>query len=46
MTLKSISLSCNVHKIDEKEKEEKIGFNLLKFPFFDNRQKCLHDEEI
>ena len=30
----------------EKEKKEKIGMNLLKSPFFDDRKNRLHDEEI
>ena len=34
-------------KESEKEKkEEKIGMNLLKSPFFDDRKNRLHDEEI
>ena len=38
-------LKCT--KIDAKEKkEEKIGMNLLKSPFFDDRKNRLHDEEI
>ena len=40
-------LKCT--KIDAKEKKEKekekIGMNLLKSPFFDDRKNRLHDEE-
>ena len=36
-------LKCT--KIDAKEKEETIGRNLFKLPFFDDRKNCLHDEE-
>ena len=41
-------LKCT--KIDAKEKKEKekekIGMNLLKSPFFNDRKNRLHDEEI
>ena len=33
-------------KKEEKEKKEKIGMNLLKSPFFNDRKNRLHDEEI
>ena len=41
------NLKCT--KIDAKEEEkekEKIGMNLLKSPFFDDRKNRLRDEEI
>ena len=38
-------LKCT--KIDAKEKkDEKIGTNLFKSPFFDDRKKRLHEKEI
>ena len=38
-------LKCT--KIDAKEEEkEKIGMNLLKSPFFDDRKKRLREKEI
>ena len=33
-------------KEKKEKKEEKIGMNLLKSPFFDDRKNRLHDEEI
>ena len=33
-------------KEKEKEKKEKIGMNLLKSPFFEDRKNRLHEEEI
>ena len=33
-------------KEKKKEKKDKIGMNLLKSPFFDDRKNRLHDEEI
>ena len=33
-------------KEKKKEKEEKIGMNLLKSPVFDDRNNRLHDKEI
>ena len=33
-------------KEKEKKEKEKIGMNLLKSPFFEDRKNRLHDEEI
>ena len=33
-------------KEKKKEKKDKIGMNLLKSPFFEDRKNRLHDEEI
>ena len=38
------NLKCT--KIDAKENDEKIGMNLLKSPFFDDRKNRLHKEKI
>ena len=51
-----VDAGCHILKIDisylkctkiyAKEKEEKIGMNLLKSPFFEDRKNRLRDEEI
>ena len=49
-TLKIDILYLKCTKIDAKEKKEKekekIGMNLLKSPFFEDRKNRFHDEEI
>ena len=39
-------LKCTKIDAKEKEKKEKIGMNLLRSPFFDDRKNRLHDEKI
>ena len=38
-------LKCTKIDAKEKKEKEKIGMNLLKSPFFDDRKNRLHDEE-
>ena len=39
-------LKCTKIDAKEKKEKEKIGMNLLKSPFFNDRKNRLHDEEI
>ena len=43
--LKCTKFDAKESEKEKKEKEEKIGMNLLKSPFFDDRKNRLHDEE-